>query len=201
VTDRKLKSAHQNLPTALNRFSGDPSGRAPRCLRSKTLTDQLKLVHNPTLTMNIRSGIRRALFCAGLMWAGMARATLGGDAASVQAYATAVNGRIRTDSPVRMLQIDVDNGIQVREWLDAAGLVFAVSWSGPAPPDLGQLLGSYYREYVVALSALSTPGRRRAVHVRTADLVLDSEGYLRGYAGRAYLPARLPLDVAATSLR
>lgn len=153
--------------------------------------------------MTLSNAIRHTLIVTGLTWAGIARAGLGGDTASVDADAATLHGAVsvRADTPVRMLEIEVDNGIQVREWLDAAGVIFAVSWNGPAQPDMRQLLGSYYAQYTTALSALPTLGRVRAVHVRTEDLLVESDGHLRAYSGYAYLPARVPAGVATTTLR
>lgn len=167
------------------------------------MTPRRKVVHNAASGMTTRDALRRALLAAGLIWVSVARATLGGDVASVNADATALHGtlRTRTDGPISILEITVDNGICVRELLDANGLVFAVTWSGPAPPDLAQLLGSYEAQFTAALASLTAPGRQRAVHIAMTDLVVDSAGHLRSYAGRAYLPGRVPPGVAATAIR
>ena len=41
----------------------------------------------------------------------------------------------------------------VNEYLSANGTVFAVSWRGPRPPDLSQLLGPYFAEYQTAAAS------------------------------------------------
>jgi hypothetical protein len=129
-----------------------------------------------------------------------ANATLGADAASVSADAAALSGSIRAESGTSVFTVDVDNGIHVREWLDAAGLVYAVSWSGPAQPNLSQLLGPYYSQFEAAATALPTPGRHRVVRVQAADLVVETEGYLRAYSGRAYLTAHVPAGVSLAGI-
>jgi Protein of unknown function (DUF2844) len=167
------------------------------------MTHKLKVVHNGPSGMNIRDALRRALLAAGLLWVSVAHATLGGDGASVSADATAMHGTVlvQADGPVRILEITVDNGMRVRELVDATGLVFGVTWRGPAPPDLAQLLGTYYLQFTTALSSLAAPGRQREVHVGMIDLVVDSAGHLRAYAGRAYIPDRVPPGMAATTIR
>lgn len=153
--------------------------------------------------MSIRDALRRAVLAGGLIWVSVARATLGGDVASVNADATAMHGTIRalTDGPTSILEITVDNGVCVRELLDATGQVFAVTWSGPAPPDLAQLLGSYESQFTATLASLPVPGRQRAVHIGMPDLVVDMAGHLRAYSGRAYLPGRVPPGMATTAIR
>jgi hypothetical protein len=138
-----------------------------------------------------------------VIWMSVAHAELGGDAASIVADGAQLHGVMQTSNaaPVAVVTITADNGITVREFLDSTGLVFAVSWSGPAIPDLRELLGRYYVRYTSALSALPNAGRQRAIHVAMADLVVQSGGHLRAYSGLAYLPARLPAGVAPETLR
>ena len=57
----------------------------------------------------------------------------------------------------------------MREYLDRAGNVFAVSWSGPVLPDLQRLLGAHFAQYTAALAALEHPGLHRSVRMSRAD--------------------------------
>jgi len=137
------------------------------------------------------------------IWLSVARAELGGDGASVMADVAQLHGVMQTSNraPIAVVTITADNGVIVREFLDSGGLVFAVTWSGPAVPDLRELLGHYFAGYTSVLSALPNAGRQRAIHVVMADLVVQSGGHLRAYSGLAYLPARLPAGVAPETLR
>lgn len=173
------------------------------CLKSETMTNGLQRVHNSNMRTATRNCLQSIFVAAGWAWIASAQATLGGDAASVTADAAVLHGLVRLipGRPFTVLEIAVDNGMRVRELLDGAGLVCAVSWTGPAPPDLSPLLGPYYGPFAAALSALPSPGRRRSVHVQTAGLVVDLEGHLRAYAGRAYLPGRVPAGISQDSLR
>src|SRR5215469_15886800 len=49
-------------------------------------------------------------------------------------------------------EIQAPSGTLVREYVSPNGTVFAVSWTGPAKPDLQQLLGSYFSQYASASS-------------------------------------------------
>ena len=73
-------------------------------------------------------------------------AALGGDAGSVNADVTELKGalRITSTTPVATHEITAASGTLVREYLGPDGHVFAVSWQGPANPDLRQLLGDFF---------------------------------------------------------
>ena len=138
-----------------------------------------------------------------LLWAGPAHAALGGDAASVLADGVASKGTV---NPVIRQQYDIeeftaDTGVQVREYLNRDGVVFAVSWTGPVLPDLQRLLGTHFAAYTEGLAALNHPGLQRSVRVASSALVVESDGHLRAYAGRAYVPALMPAGVSPAELR
>jgi Protein of unknown function (DUF2844) len=130
-------------------------------------------------------------------------AALGSDAPSVLADAANLSGAMSSEvlQQYTIEEISAESGMRVREFLNRDGVVFAVSWSGPALPDLQQLLGAHYAEYSAAVAALSHPGLQRSVRVASPGLVVESGGHLRAYAGRAYLPALIPPGVSAVELR
>ncbi len=134
---------------------------------------------------------------------GVARAGLGSDAAGIFTDAAELHGAVNSVSgqPFDVREISTDLGIRVREFLNQRGVVFAVSWSGPVMPDLQPLLGVHYAAYCAGLAMLDHPGLHRSVRVATADLVVESGGHLRAYAGHAYLPALIPSGVIAADLR
>lgn len=83
------------------------------------------------------------------------------------------------------------NGVQVREFVSASGQIFAVAWKGPYVPDLRQLIGEYFDQYMDAMANMRrTHGG--VVHVETGDLVFESGGHMRFIVGRAYLRSKLP---------
>lgn len=99
-------------------------------------------------------------------------------------------------------EIQAPSGIVVREYLSPAGKVFAVAWQGPWPPDLKQLLGSYFDEYQQAQTSISKsrPGRA-PISLRQSNLVVQHAGHMRSFSGRAYLTDQLPAGVTAESIR
>ncbi len=77
----------------------------------------------------------------------------------------------------------------VREFVDPSGTVFAVAWSGGAPPDLPKLLGAYYAEY---RAAAGRPAPRAPRRVESANVIVETWGHGRALHGRAWLPALVP---------
>jgi hypothetical protein len=131
-----------------------------------------------------------------------AHAALGGDLDSIRADANALGGSLNNIQRPNYsdYRITSEGAGSVSEFIDAAGTVFAVAWSGPAPPQLERLLGAYYPDYLHAWSTLPRPGLRRSVRVTGSKVVVEIGGHLRAYAGFAYLPASMPPGVAATDL-
>jgi hypothetical protein len=88
-------------------------------------------------------------------------------------------------------QSTLDSGTVVREYTNTQGIVFAVSWSGPALPDLRTLLGAKF-----AVMTGSAGKRPKAGHsqlaVNQSDVVIVSSGHMRAYAGHAWIPGALP---------
>jgi hypothetical protein len=136
------------------------------------------------------------------LWIGSAHAGLGSDAASVLADATELHGVVNSavHQQCDVQEISAETGMHVREYLNRDGVVFAVSWTGPVLPDLQQLLATYYAPYTAALAALNHPGLHRSARVTLPELVVESGGHLRAYAGRAYLPALIPAGMSAADL-
>lgn len=78
----------------------------------------------------------------------------------------------------------------VREFVGPAGKVYAVAWSGIAPPDLPLLLGAYHAEYRAAASRLATArGPRR---VESERIVVETWGHGRSLHGRAWVKSLVP---------
>ena len=129
-----------------------------------------------------------------------AGATLGGDAASIEADgAGAPLEQDASSAAYTVYRIHPSEDSLIQEYLSPDGTVFAVSWKGPAMPDLRGLLGSHFAEYTAAAQA------GRANHhfmgVETPDLVVESSGHMRAFRGRAYLPDKLPPGVTVGEIR
>jgi hypothetical protein len=157
------------------------------------------------IDMSVRSAARHypfVLAALGSLWVGEARACLGGDLTSVLDDAVAMRGAVQT-SPLQQSEIQEivsDNGMRVREFLNPQGIVFAVTWAGPAAPDLQRLLGNQFAVYTTALTTRTRLGLQRSVRVATSVLVVESDGHLRHFTGRAYLPALLPSGLSMAEI-
>jgi hypothetical protein len=94
------------------------------------------------------------------------------------------------------------SGTVIDEYLSAEGTVFGIAWHGPRVPDLASLLGSYFPQYQQGLKAQrAARGGRGPVSVQDSGLVVDSNGHMGAFAGRAYLPQALPAGVSASDIQ
>jgi uncharacterized protein DUF2844 len=133
-----------------------------------------------------------------------AHAALGGDRNSVLADQVHFQAKLQTtQSPLYTLhEIQLPTGTVVREYENPLGQIFAVTWQGAWPPDLKQLLGSYFPRYADAFQSQS-PGRvgRRPFAISDPDFVAQHSGRMRSFSGRAYLPQSLPAGVTAEAIQ
>jgi hypothetical protein len=132
-------------------------------------------------------------------------AALGGDATSVQADQAHMQGSLRTTQAqaYTVHEIQAPTGIVVREYVSpATGKVFGVVWQGPWPPDMRQILGSYFAHYQqAAQTQVTSHAGRRPLAIEQSGLVVHSGGHMRSFAGQAYIPEMLPQGVNAEAIR
>jgi hypothetical protein len=128
-------------------------------------------------------------------------ASLGDIEASVEADRLAMGATQRTQlSPAFIThELQMPSGATIREYVTPTGIVFGVAWQGPSIPDLRQLLGSHFDDYVAAMETRRT--RRSPVLVQLPGLVVQSSGHMRAFSGHAYLPAALPPGIAPEEIR
>lgn len=98
-------------------------------------------------------------------------------------------GATTVPAPWSITESTLDGGTVVREYVSAAGTVFAVSWSGPFMPDLRTLLAAHFATLTAAAAGQRGRGQLR---VERADVVIESTGHMRAWSGRAWLPTALP---------
>jgi hypothetical protein len=133
-----------------------------------------------------------------------AGASLGGDTASIEADQVHMQGtrKMTALQNYTVHEIQGAAGTVVREYVSSSGKVFAVTWHGPWPPDLHQLLGSYSDQYLQAVKARSgTRMGRGPLIVEQPGLVVHSGGHPRDFGGAAYVPENLPQGVRAEDIR
>ena len=124
-------------------------------------------------------------------------AVLGEMESSVSADQQFLQGQIRDEvhPGYRLHQITDAHGAVVREYVSPAGKVFGVSWQGPYPPDMQQLLGSYF-PYLQQYAQAQTGRHGGPLIIQRGDFVFSSGGHMRWSHGRAYLPNLLPTHLS-----
>jgi hypothetical protein len=144
------------------------------------------------------------LAMAALLFTGAAQAVLGGAEDSVQADQIRLHGvrHERRDWQMATHEIRLGDGSGIKQYVNAAGVVFAVSWRTRLKPDLAALLGAQSGAYAASLTAPSGIGAaKHRQSVRRADLVLHQFGRQNAFAGLAYVPSLVPAGVDADALR
>ncbi|CAN7385827.1 DUF2844 domain-containing protein [Caballeronia sp. dw_19] len=93
------------------------------------------------------------------------------------------------------------NQIRVRQYVSSSGQVYAVSWDGPAMPDIAVLLGTWFGRYTQeASAALPNASGLHSSRVSSSDLMVETAVRLRDFSGRAWLPSALPAGVTAADI-
>lgn len=133
-----------------------------------------------------------------------AHAELGGNIATVQADQVHMKASLRVlaataNTAYTTHEITTEFGVVIREYADTNGTVFAVTWSGPAKPDLQQLLGQYFAPFVRARAQSSHVGTG-PLALSAGDLVVYSGGHPRAFNGRAYVLSLVPQGVSVDVL-
>lgn len=83
-----------------------------------------------------------------------------------------------------------ENNVEVKQYVNNDGYVFAVSWAGPVKPNLASLLGQYHEKLDGAVG-------RTSLRIQDSDIVIQSQGRLRHFSGFAYLPKITPVNFNA----
>ena len=135
-----------------------------------------------------------------------AAAGLGDTVASVQADRLSMKGQVRARSEAgySVQEITAAAGTVVQEYISPTGTVFAVSWNGPAKPNLQETLGTYFAQYQTATNAQRAQlGHHRGhnhLELRTPTLIVHAGGHMREYFGIAYVPALMPANLSVSDL-
>lgn len=146
----------------------------------------------------VRSIVLLVLVVPTLAWG-----ELGGNAASVRTDQVRMKASVMraapTDPNFNVQQSQTPSGVTIKEYLSISGTVFAVSWHGPLMPNLKQLLGQYFTNYVTA--AKHSRSGHNHLGIQQADLVVHTGGHLRAFSGIAYIPSLMPAGVTVAQLK
>lgn len=132
------------------------------------------------------AALSAAFFMTG-SWAGLGAASAD---LSAQVGAAKSSAASTGSATYTVVQRQLESGTSVREFVDASGVMFAVSWSGPFLPDLKELLGVHFES--MAAQGNGRNRQRSRLAVQDSGAVIVSEGHMGAFEGRAWLPSRLP---------
>ncbi|CAB3713901.1 DUF2844 domain-containing protein [Paraburkholderia rhynchosiae] len=126
-----------------------------------------------------------------------------GAASTVMRSASGAASSASASASYTVRETTLGNGTVVREYLAADGTVFGIAWRGPQMPDLNELLGSYFPQYVAGVKAARAArgGARGPVTVDQSSLVVQSGGHMGAFNGRAWLPPALPAGISGTDIQ
>ena len=118
-----------------------------------------------------------------------ASAALAGDVASVAAdeHALAATRTVHKLAATERHDLVLPSNTVVHEYL-SNGVVFAITWQGPAIPDLRTLLGSYFSQ----LKPRASGGSHHSMHLVGNDFVVRAMGHGRSHTGQAWVPSLVP---------
>ena len=148
--------------------------------------------------------VKKCVFSSALLIAALspciAEAALGEPETSVQAEVARLRGSITVSqhASYRVHEIQLPSGTMVREFAGSDGKVFAVAWNGPTVPNLREILGQYFDNYVTAAKAPHSGHHH--LQIRESNLVVQAAGHMRAFSGLAYLPQAVPGGVSVGDL-
>jgi hypothetical protein len=154
--------------------------------------------------MKIRMALSMTIAVAALAPCFPAGASLGGDMTSVRDDQVKMQGTLRTTSidSYNVHEIQTPGGVVVREYVSPSGSVFGVAWQGRSHPDLHQVLGAYYDQYVQAVQAQRAHRHGHGpVLIEQPGLVVQMGGHMGALTGRAFIPQGLPVGMRREEIR
>ena len=140
---------------------------------------------------------------AGLLLPSALHAELGGAMTGVQVDRAHLDARLSsTQSGTHTRhEMTLPNGGLVKEFTNANGRVYALTWSGPGKPDLRSLLGGYFDRLQAGNARINPRARRQPMQLVRSDVVIQTGGHMAYFWGVAYIPALAPADFAVTDLQ
>jgi len=157
-------------------------------------------IHNRGLQ---QSAVALTLLGLVLMPSSVANAALGAHALTINAERAQAGAQMQSfKMPDHMrYELVLPNGGSVHEFANAAGDIFAVSWSGPGKPDLRTLLGGHFGRLQEASGVGRARMLRQPAQVNRADIQIQTGGHMGYFWGVAYLPSLAPAGFSTSSLK
>jgi hypothetical protein len=151
--------------------------------------------------MNVKKCVLASGLLVAVLGPCIAAAALGEPESSVETDVARLHAsiKINTRAGYRVHEMELPSGTRVREFVGMDGQVFAVAWNGPVIPNLRQTFGRYFDSYLAG--AKSKHASHSQLQITQGDLVVQSGGHMRAFAGRAYLPQSIPNGVDLGEVR
>ncbi|WP_375382935.1 DUF2844 domain-containing protein [uncultured Sphingomonas sp.] len=134
----------------------------------------------------------------------IAHAELGGPLSSVSVDRGRLGAQMKSVATGHYARHELTrpNGGMVREFTNAKGEVFAVTWAGPGKPDLRSVLGRYFAALQTGSGATgrSMHSLRRPAQVSDADLQIQTGGHMGWFHGVAFVPSLAPAGFSTSDL-
>jgi Protein of unknown function (DUF2844) len=154
-------------------------------------------MHHPTTFDHLRA----ATLTLGIAFSGLACAQLGATIVTPSSTSGVMLHPALAGSSVSWLESTDANQIRIRQYVAPTGQIYAVSWDGPAMPDIRALFGDWFGRYQQgATEAQSSAGGLHSSSVEGSDLMVQSSVRLREFTGRAWLPGALPAGVTSADI-
>jgi hypothetical protein len=147
---------------------------------------------NPLSARFFRSIVPAGAALACFVGESPARATLGADVSSVAVNHANLGGVLHV-TPLgqgERHELTLPSGVVVHQYV-AGGTVYAIAWSGPRPPNLRELLGSYFSK----LSGASGGSSHHRMSISGADFRVETMAHRGSFSGRAWVPSLVPAGV------
>lgn len=150
----------------------------------------------------LQSVFFKSTFLLSLIGSTTVFAALGERDAEVRTFAQVHSRVVRTNAAFKVRESIIPGGTVLHEYVNADGIVFAVSWHGPSHVDPTKTLGRYTQEATEA----HQEHRRRVIarqaiaRVETENIVSERSGHMGDLRGLAYVPALLPAGVTEREL-
>lgn len=144
--------------------------------------------------------------CGMLFHSQAAQAVLGATADTIHAdqirYKGVRSENVNATGLMTTHEIRLRDGSGIKQYVNAAGVVFAVSWRTRLKPDLEALLGPQFAVQATAVGTTQgVAGIKRQHSLRLPNLVVHQGGRMNAFAGLAYVPTQVPEGIDAELLR
>jgi hypothetical protein len=123
-----------------------------------------------------------------------------GDQLSTQIKSLSVQKAQESETTFRVVP-EQENGVAIKEYIDANDLTFAVSWRGPRKPNLNLLLGKFVIQYAVAGAMKPIERGHRSRQISTDEIEVLHYGHWGDIRGFAYIKSKLPAGVSTGDLQ